>query len=142
MLPGARFVHCEREPLETAISCYRQWFNDGQHFSYDLHAIVHYLRDAARLMCEWERSLPGRVYRQSLEGLQARPEAAVRALLDFASLPFDDGCLQFQSANRPVRTASAAQVRGPLQRDTRRAAAYGDALRDLRNLLAAELPRA
>lgn len=138
MLPGARFVHCEREPLETAVSCYRQWFNDGQHFSYDLQGIVHCLRDAARLMRAWNGSLPGRVYRQSLESLQASPEAAVRGLLDFARLPFDGRCLEFQAASRPVRTASAAQVRGPLQRDTRRAVAYGESLQGLRNMLAAE----
>jgi len=34
MLPGARFVDCRRDPVETALSCYRQWFNQGQAFSY------------------------------------------------------------------------------------------------------------
>lgn len=138
MLPGARFVHCEREPLETAISCYRQWFNEGQHFSYDLQGIVQYLRDAERLMRAWNRHLPGRIYRQSLESLQASPETAVREVLDFAHLAFDTRCLAFQATSRPVRTASAAQVRVPLQRDTRRAAAYGGSLQSLRDMLAAE----
>ena len=62
----------------------------------------------------------------------------MRGLLDFAHLAFDGRCLEFQAADRPVRTASAAQVRGPLQRDTRRAAAYGESLQGLREMLAAE----
>lgn len=137
MLPGARFVHCTRAPLETAVSCYRQWFNDGQHFSYDLEGMVLYMRDAARLMRTWTRRLPGRVHRQPLEDLQASPEANVRGLLEFVRLPFDPQCLEFQSTSRPVRTASAAQVRGPLQRDTSRAGAYGESVQGLRDMLAA-----
>lgn len=137
MLPGARFVHCTRAPLETAISCYRQWFNDGQHFSYDLEGMVLYMRDAARLMHAWSRRLPGRVHGQALEDLQSSPEANVRRLLDFARLPFDARCLEFQSTSRPVRTASAAQVRAPLQRDTRRAGAYGESVQGLRDMLVA-----
>ena len=35
MLPGARFVDCRRDRLETALSIYRQWFSEGQRFSYD-----------------------------------------------------------------------------------------------------------
>ncbi|HEX7768675.1 MAG TPA: sulfotransferase, partial [Dokdonella sp.] len=95
MLPGARFVHCTRDPLETAVACYRQWFNEGQHFSYDLQSLVDCMRDERRLMHAWQRRLPGRVHRQSLEALQADPEPAVRALLAFAGLAFDPRCLDF-----------------------------------------------
>ena len=135
MLPGARFVHCERDRLETALSCYRQWFNDGQQFSYALEDIAHYLRDHERLMALWRDRFPDRIYRQTLEALQAEPAAGVRALLAFAALPFDPACLTFHTAVRPVRTASAAQVRNPLQRDTRRSPRYGESLQKLRKAL-------
>ena len=44
---------------------------------------------------------------------------------------FDERCLAFHRAERSVRTASAAQVRQPLMRDTARAAAYGVLLNPL-----------
>jgi tetratricopeptide (TPR) repeat protein len=140
MLPAARFVYCNREPVETAVSCYRQWFNEGQHFSYALDDIARYMGDATRLMQAWSQHWPDRVYRQSLEALQDAPEEAVRELLKFAGLSFDVRCLDFHAAGRPVRTASAAQVRTPLQRDTRRAARYGESLDALRESLGATRP--
>ncbi len=136
MLPGACFVHCRREPIETALSCYRQWFNTGQAFSYDLDALASCLHDHDRLMALWQRQWPQRVCSQSLEALQADPEPAVRRLLEFAGLAFDAVCLDFANNERSVHTASAAQVRAPLQRSTRRAPDYGDLLDGLRRRLA------
>ena len=54
-------------------------------------------------------------------------------------LRFDPACLASHEARRNVRTASAAQVRQPLRRDTARASAYGALLDPLRAAL--EPPR-
>ena len=70
------------------------------------------------------------------EALLADPEQQTRELLDFCGLPFDEACLRFHEAERSVRTASAAQVRQPLNRDTARAARYGALLDPLRRALA------
>jgi len=136
MLPGARFVHCRRDPVETALSCYRQWFNRGQAWSYSLDDIVAYWRDHERLMRFWKERLPGRVFTLDHESLLADPEASVRAMLDFLGLPFDARCLEFHRTERSVRTASAAQVREPLARQTGRAACYGALLDPLRRAIA------
>ena len=135
MLPGAFFVHCRRDPVETALSCYRQWFNRGQAFSYSLDDIVAYWRDHERLMQVWKDRLPGRVFTVDHEALLAEPAATVRALLDFLGLPFDASCLEFHRNERSVRTASAAQVREPLARQTGRAASYGALLDPLRRAI-------
>lgn len=136
MLPGARFVHCRRDAVETALSCYRQWFNHSQAFSYDLDDIAAYRRDHERLMTFWTQRLPGTFFTQVYEELLADPESAVRRLLDFCGLPFDPACLEFHRSGRSVRTASAAQVREPLRRDTGRAVRYGASLEPLRRALA------
>ena len=136
MLPGARFVHCRRDPVETALSCYRQWFNRGQAWTYALDDIVAYWRDHERLMRVWKERLPGRVFTLDHEALLTEPEATVRALLDFFGLPFDARCLEFHRNERSVRTASAAQVREPLARRTDRASHYGALLDPLRRAIA------
>jgi len=58
--------------------------------------------------------LPGRVHRVIYENIVADTEREVRALLDYCSLPFEDGVLRFFENERPVRTASSEQVRQPI----------------------------
>ncbi len=48
------------------------------------------------------------------EDLVAEPEAQVRRLLAHCGLDWSDACLRFHQNERPVLTASAAQVRRPL----------------------------
>ena len=83
-------------------------------------------------MAIWQAQSPQRIRTQRYEALLVAPEAETRALLAFCELPFDRACLDYQHATRHVRTASAAQVRQPLQRDTARAAHYGALLDPLR----------
>jgi Tfp pilus assembly protein PilF len=136
MLPGARIVNCRRDPLETCLAGYRQLFSTGNEFSYSLEHMVGYWRDYDRLSRQWRSLWPEHVLDLQHEDLLAGPEACVRELLAFCELPFDPACLNFHATRRSVRTASAAQVRQPLQAATARADRYGDRLAPLRALLA------
>jgi Tfp pilus assembly protein PilF len=136
MLPGARVIDCRREPIETAWSCYKQWFGNGRQLAtYDLTDITAQMRDHERLMRFWQQRFPGCIREQSYEKLVADPDDEVRALLDFCGLAFDPACLRFNESNRHVRSASSAQVRQPLRSDTARADRYGALLAPLRRLL-------
>lgn len=141
MLPGARVVICRRDPVETCLACFRQMFmRGGQAFSYDLDDLASYWRDFDRAARHWQVSYPEQVRTQSYEALVADPEAQIRGLLEFCGLPFDPACLNFHETRRSVGTASAAQVREPLRRDTARAPAYGALLDPLRAALGCERP--
>lgn len=135
MLPGARVIDCRRDPVETGWSCFKQLFPRGAVFSYGLADIGHYGSAYARTMARWAELFPDRIHRQVYEALVAEPEPNIRALLDFCDLSFDEACLDFHRASRVVRTASAAQVREPLRRDTARAEHYGALLDPLREAL-------
>ncbi len=137
MLPGARVVNSRRDPLETCLACYRQLFVSGNHFSYELGEMADYWHDYDRLCRHWARLFPQRFLDQTHESLLAEPERCIRRLLDFCGLDFDPDCLRFHRTRRVVRTASAAQVRQPLLRDTARARLYGGLLDTLRAKLAA-----
>jgi hypothetical protein len=132
MLPGARIVDARRDALEAGWSCYKQQFYRLPHFACTLTDIAAYIRDYERSMAAWQAAAPQRIRIQRYEALLAEPEHEIRALLAFCGLPFDPACLDHQHAKRNVRTASAAQVRQPLQRDTARAAHYGALLDPLR----------
>ncbi|WP_257387949.1 sulfotransferase family protein, partial [Tahibacter caeni] len=137
MLPGARVIGCERDLLETCWSCYKQLFAPQRvAYSYDLDELAGYARDSRELWSWWQQRDAQRCRTLVYENLLAEPEREIRALLAFCGLDFDPACLAPQSAGRVTRTASAAQVRQPLQRDTARRSRYGDLLGPLEAALA------
>lgn len=136
MLPGARIVNCRRDPVETCWSCYKQMFSVSNEFSYDLGYLARFWQDYDRAISHWQTQAPGRIRDQVYETLLAEPESETRALLEFCGLTFDQACLRFYEVERSVRTASAAQVREPLRRNTARSSAYGQLLDPLRVALA------
>jgi len=136
MLPGARIVDCRRDAVETCWSCFRQIFWQAHEYSYDLGDLAAYWHAHDRALRHWLGRHAGAVREQVYEDLLAEPEAQTRALLAFCGLPFDPACLRPHEAARSVRTASAAQVREPLRRDTARTSRYGALLDPLRRALA------
>jgi len=136
MLPGATVLEVRRDPLETAWSCFRQQFLAQPHFACAFEDLGTYLRGCERAMDAWRARDPDRIALLHYEALLEDPDATIRGLLARCGLPWDPACLDFQAAGRSVRTASAAQVRQPLRRDTARAAAYGARLDPLRAALA------
>ncbi|HEY6893863.1 MAG TPA: sulfotransferase [Rhodanobacteraceae bacterium] len=138
MLPEAKFIACQRDPLETCWSCYKQLFAPGLvGYAYDLRELAAYWHDYDRLSRFWVEHYPSHVRAQSYEALLADPDTEIRALLDFCGLPFDAACLRFHESRRGVRTVSSGQVRQPLRRDTARGPRYGELLAPLRDALKA-----
>jgi Flp pilus assembly protein TadD len=132
MLPGAKIVDARRDRVESGWSCFKQQFYSQPHFANTLEDIAAYRHDYEVAMDAWRGQRPEAIRLQRYEDLLADPETQVRELLAFCDLPFDAGCLQFHLATRSVRTASAAQVRQPLQAAALRASAYGSRLDALR----------
>lgn len=137
MLPGARVVSARRDPLETSFACYRQLFQDGCHFTYDLDDIAAYYAGHERLSALWREKFPQRFFESQYELLQSDTEGQIRRLLAFCDLPFDPACLAFHQTRRTVLTFSAAQVREPMKLNTARSARYGSRLDALREKLRA-----
>ena len=136
MLHGSRVVVVRRDPLETCVACYRQWFAGSTDFACDLDELADYYADFMRLTRFWLEKYPTRVFDLPYESLVAEPESVTRRLLDFCGLPFDAACLEFHQTSRTVLSSpSAAQVRQPMRRDTARSALYGDKLNHLRQRL-------
>lgn len=132
MLPGARIVDARRDGLQAGWFCYKQQFYRLPHFACMLTDSAAYTRDYERIMDLWQTADPQRTRLQRYEALRGAPEEEIRALRVFCALAFVPACLDYHRASRSVRTASAAQVRQPLRRDTARANHYGTVLDPLR----------
>lgn len=114
-LPNARIVHCRRDPQDTCVSCFSKLFSKGHLFSYDLAELGRYYRLYEELMQHWRTVLPaGSMLELHYEDMVSDLEGQTRRLLDYCRLPWDDACLKFYEAARPVKTASLTQVRQPI----------------------------
>jgi hypothetical protein len=114
LLPKAVIVDVRRHPMDSCFSSYKQYFAEGQSFSYDLEDLGRYYQCYLKLMDHWDAVLPGKVLQVGYEDLVRHPEANIRRLLQHCGLEFEPACLAFHETKRPVRTASAEQVRQPL----------------------------
>jgi tetratricopeptide (TPR) repeat protein len=134
-LPNARMIHVRRDPLDTCLSCFSNSFAaaDGLAWTYDLGELGRYCRGYLSLMEHWRATFASDAMLEvRYEEVVDDFETQARRIVAYCDLPWDDRCLDFYSTKRPVKTASAAQVRRPIYRTSVRAAqAYGDLLRPL-----------
>jgi hypothetical protein len=116
-LPRARIIHVMRDPVDTCLSCFSKLFSAPQDHTYDLAELGRYYARYARLMAHWRKVLPpGRMLEVRYEDVVADLEGEARRITAHCGLAFDPRCLAFHRTERPVRTASATQVRQPLYR--------------------------
>ena len=138
MLPNARIIHTMRNPLDTCVSCYSKLFSKHLCFTYDLAELGRYYRSYTELMAHWRSVLPpGAMLDVRYEDVVDDLEGQARRLIDYCGLRWDDRCLSFHKSPRPVKTASAVQVRQPLfrgslQRWRRYAAGLGPLIDELK----------
>ena len=116
VLPNASVIHTVRDPVDTCTSCFSILFAEGHDYTYDLAELGRYYRHHYQaLMAHWHRVLPpGRIFNVRYEDLVADLEGVARSIVAHCGLEWNDRCLAFHQTQRPVRTASAVQVRQPI----------------------------
>ncbi|TIV52470.1 MAG: sulfotransferase, partial [Mesorhizobium sp.] len=133
MLPKAKIVHCARDAAATCLSIFKVHFRGDSHrYGYDLGELADFHNLYTDIMAHWHKVLPGVVHDVRYEDFVADQEGQTRALTAYLGLPWDDKVLSFHETDRPVRTASAAQVRQPMyQGSVDLWKRYGDRLKPL-----------
>ncbi len=116
--PGARAIHCLRDPRDTCLSCYFQNFGEQHTYSSDLRACAAQYAEHLRIMDHWRATIDLPILDVRYAELVADPEAGVRRILDFLGLEFDEACLRFHESKRTVTTLSSAQVRRPVYKSS------------------------
>jgi tetratricopeptide (TPR) repeat protein len=116
-LPGARFIHLERNSLDTCLSIYFQGFSAAHPYATEFGDLAHYYHEYRRLMAHWRAVLPPQTLLEvRYEELVDDPEGWSRRMLAHIGLPWDPRCLEFHRTHRPVLTASNWQVRQPISK--------------------------
>jgi tetratricopeptide (TPR) repeat protein len=115
VLPQARIIYVQRDPIDNCLSCYFQDFANVASFTMDLSELAHYYQEHQRLISHWRRVLPERALLVvPYAELVADPETWSRRMIKFIGLEWDQQCLQFHKTQRSVLTASNWQVRQPV----------------------------
>ncbi len=116
LFPGARIIHCVRDPLDTCLSIYFQKFNSSHAYATDLGNLGFYYREYQRLMGHWQKVIELPLMEVRYEELVANQETVSRAMVEFCGLEWDEACLRYHESERHVITASYEQVRKPIYR--------------------------
>jgi len=138
LFPQATFIHCRRDLRDVAVSCWLtdfrsiRWANDPAH-------IASRFQQYRRVMAHWRTVLPIAIQEVDYEETVADLEGVARRLLAACGVSWEPACLEFHRTQRPIRTASVAQVRQPVYRKS--VARWKNYERDLAELFAA-LPQA
>ncbi len=137
LFPNARFIHCQRHPLDNCLSIYFQKFTQEHPYSYDLKELGLSYLDYRRLMAYWDEVLPAKILHVRYEDLVRGQEESSRQLIAYCGLEWDSQCLEFHKNTRPVFTSSNWQVRQPIYKSSmNRWENYDRFLQPLRVLLA------
>jgi Sulfotransferase family len=118
-LPNARIIHARRDRIDNCVSCFEQLFSDPLNFSYELGELGRYYRATEQVTAHWRHVLPANTmlevrYEDMIDDL----ETQARRIVGYCGLEWNDACLYFHEVERPVTTASAAQVRRPIYRSS------------------------
>lgn len=117
--PNAKIIHVRRDPIDTCLSCFTKLFSGELSYTYSLEELGRYYQAYGKLMVHWHEVLPGGAMLDvDYEILVADIEGQARRLVAYCGLAWHDRCLDFHRTQRPIRTASAAQVRQPIYRSS------------------------
>jgi hypothetical protein len=133
LFPKAKVIHTLRDPVDTCLSGFTKLFKDDMPHSYDLAELGRYYRKYRELMDHWEEVVPdGVMTTVRYEDVVADAEKEAKRLIAFIGLPWNGKCAEFHKSERPVKTASVAQVRKPIYTTSlQRGKKYGAGLKPL-----------
>ena len=116
LFPEAPVVWLRRDPLDSALSIYRTWLANNTVGSWSLPEIAHHMQLEDKLFEHWSRELRGRVLAVAYEELVADPRAWIERITRHCGLQVEERQFDFHRLERGVTTASAMQVREPVNR--------------------------
>jgi tetratricopeptide (TPR) repeat protein len=114
-LPEAKIINQIRDPRAICWSIYRLRFSTvGNGYAYDQVDLANYYNRYKALMAYWEAKYPSYIHNLHYEKFTENQEEGTRALLSHVGLDWEDACIDFHKSDRPVKTASSAQIKKEL----------------------------
>ena len=113
-MPEALVIVTNREPMPMLFSAFRMHLGAAYAWCYSLEAAARHYRRHCRLLAHWRSLMGPRLIEVSHESLVRDPESCIHELLTQCGLDAEPACFQPHIGTAPATTASAAQVREPI----------------------------
>jgi hypothetical protein len=114
MLPGAKIIHCVRDPRDIGFSIFTFRFHGYHPYAHDLGDLGFAIAAQQRLMEHWRAALPNPILTVKLADWVEDFDGTLARVLAHLDLPPDPNCARFHEGDARVRTVSYAQVRQPV----------------------------
>jgi len=118
IFPGAKIIHCQREPKNNCLSLYKNFFEGGLDFTYSEQDIVDYHRSYTKLMAFWNSKKNNNILNIKYEDLINNNENKIREIVNYCDLNWEKSCLSFHKNKAPIKTMSTAQARRPIYKSS------------------------
>ncbi len=112
--PDAIIIGLDRNPMDALFGAYKVLFTGAYGWSYSQDDLATHYAHFRDLMAYWKQVLGDGLIEVSLEAVIRAPETQIRRLIAACGLPFEEACLKPHEARGAVSTASAVQVRKPI----------------------------
>ena len=90
LFPGAKVIHCHRQPMDACWSVYQTYFHSDRFlYTCDLDALAVYYRGYADLMSHWHKVFPGFIYDLEYEKLVTDTRHELSGLFSFLDMDWD-----------------------------------------------------
>jgi tetratricopeptide (TPR) repeat protein len=113
--PRAKIIHCQRDPVDTALSIYMTPNAAPIEFAYVRENIVLAFKEYRRLLRHYQDVLPpGSILGVQYEELATEPDRVIRRMIEFLGLEWSESCLRHEENTRAVATPTLWQARQPI----------------------------
>ena len=106
IFPNTKIVHCVRNPMDTCVSLFKNYFVGGVDFSYDLIELGEYYNFYRDIMLFWNNILPNYYVNIFYEELIDDPKKQIEKLLNVCNLEWNESCMQFYNNKHFMSTGS------------------------------------
>jgi len=114
ILPNAKIIFCDRDPMDAGWSCYKTHFGDALPWTFAFHDIARYFAAFKFAREAWRKCVSLPILDVQYEDFVSDPTAQIDRLLNFCDLPVEQACHDFHKTERQISTASITQVRQPV----------------------------
>jgi len=113
-IPNSKIIHCFRNPLDNILSIFRTNFAEGNEYSSSLVDCAKVYLDQEELMTKYKNRFRSKIYDLNYDLLVTNPNQEIKSLISWLGWKWEDKFLSPHLNPRSVSTASAIQVRSPI----------------------------
>jgi hypothetical protein len=136
IFPNSKIINCKRNSLDNCWSIYKNNFDAGLNFSFNLSDLGKFYNLYEDLINFWKSKYPEKIYDLEYENLINNQENETKKILDFCELEWDPNCLKHYNNNRLIKTVSYVEARKPIYKTSIKLSDnYSEYLNELKSIL-------